>query len=167
MCPPPFWFQVMCSEFHYWSDCRQLLVGSQRAQTACEDRSLGRLWLRQRWRDVFKAVWRRHSVWTLAFSGTRMQLDPLLGKMSDTYGRRPVALFGTMVTMVFGSLFGVSSSYFQMVVFFGAGAFQANIATARTIIGEVCTPKQTALGLATVSTRSARSTNWNANPTVC
>ncbi|WVW83031.1 hypothetical protein I302_105048 [Kwoniella bestiolae CBS 10118] len=59
-------------------------------------------------------------------------------KLSDKIGRKPVILFGLMGVVVSGSLFGLATSFWMMIVFRSlSGALNGNVAVIRAAIGDV------------------------------
>nr|XP_019013583.1 uncharacterized protein I206_01653 [Kwoniella pini CBS 10737]OCF52364.1 hypothetical protein I206_01653 [Kwoniella pini CBS 10737] len=59
-------------------------------------------------------------------------------KLSDRIGRKPVILFGLTGVVISGSLFGLSTSFWMMIVFRClTGAVNGNVAVIRAAIGDV------------------------------
>ena len=75
------------------------------------------------------------------FSLTQMFLMVLWGK-ADRYGRKPVLVFSLLGLAVATTLFGLSQSIAQMVVFrCVAGVFGGTVVTLRTMYSEISTKK--------------------------
>ena len=76
------------------------------------------------------------------FSLTQMFLMVLWGKAADRYGRKPVLVFSLLGLAVATTLFGMSQSIAQMVVFrCVAGVFGGTVVTLRTMYSEISTKK--------------------------
>ena len=68
---------------------------------------------------------------------------PLLGALSDRFGRRPVIMFGLICNTIFLVAFGLASAlWVAIAVRFLAGAGNGNIAVTRAYIGDISTPDQ-------------------------
>ncbi len=68
---------------------------------------------------------------------------PILGSLSDRFGRRPVLMFGLISNTIFLISFGLASALWMAVlVRFLAGAGNGNIAVTRAYIGDISTPEQ-------------------------
>ena len=68
---------------------------------------------------------------------------PILGSLSDRFGRRPILMFGLISNTIFLISFGLASAlWMAVVVRFLAGAGNGNIAVTRAYIGDISTPEQ-------------------------
>jgi len=68
---------------------------------------------------------------------------PLLGSLSDRFGRRPILMFGLVCNTIFLIAFGLASAlWMAIVVRFLAGAGNGNIAVTRAYIGDISTREQ-------------------------
>ncbi len=72
------------------------------------------------------------------YSLAQFIFTPILGSLSDNYGRRPIIIFGLISNSIFFIVFGLSQSL-SMALFarFLAGAGNGNIAVARAYIGDI------------------------------
>src|SRR5438874_1397549 len=77
------------------------------------------------------------------FSVAQFLTIPILGTLSDRYGRRPILLFGiageVVGYLVFGSAASLSILYLARVV---AGASSGNIGAAQAYIADISTPRE-------------------------
>ena len=84
-------------------------------------------------------------VWPFtAYMLTSTAIVPLVGKVSDVYGRKPLMLFGIAVFLVGSSLSGASASMSQLIAFralqgLGAGLIMT---TAFTAVGDLFAPRE-------------------------
>ena len=63
---------------------------------------------------------------------------PLLGSLSDKFGRRPILMFGLASNTVFLIIFGLASTlWMALIARFLAGAGNGNIAVTRAYIGDI------------------------------
>jgi len=70
---------------------------------------------------------------------------PILGSLSDRFGRRPIIMFGLVSNSIFFIVFGLSKSLEMAIIArFLAGAGNGNIAVARAYIGDISEPDQVA-----------------------
>ncbi|KAF2855015.1 MFS general substrate transporter [Plenodomus tracheiphilus IPT5] len=77
------------------------------------------------------------------FSATQMCVMILWGRASDRFGRKPVLVLSLLGMSAATTLFGMSSSLWQMVVFrCTAGVFAGTVVTVRAMFSEIST-KQT------------------------
>ena len=66
---------------------------------------------------------------------------PLLGSLSDRFGRRPILMLGLASNTVFLIIFGLASTlWMALIARFLAGAGNGNIAVTRAYIGDISTP---------------------------
>ena len=77
------------------------------------------------------------------FSAAQFLTIPILGALSDRYGRRPILLFGIAGEVAAYLLFGLATSlsmlYFSRLV---AGASSGNIGAAQAYIADISTPRE-------------------------
>lgn len=77
------------------------------------------------------------------YSLAQFIFTPILGSLSDGYGRRPVIIFGLVSNSIFFIIFGLSQSlYMALAARFLAGAGNGNIAVARAYIGDISEPNE-------------------------
>ena len=77
------------------------------------------------------------------YSLAQFIFTPILGSLSDGYGRRPVIIFGLVSNSIFFIIFGLSQSlYMALAARFLAGAGNGNIAVARAYIGDISKPNE-------------------------
>ena len=75
------------------------------------------------------------------YSLAQFIFTPILGSLSDSYGRRPIIIFGLISNSIFFIVFGLSQSLsMALVARFLAGAGNGNIAVARAYIGDISKP---------------------------
>ncbi|WP_416839180.1 MFS transporter [Haloferax sp. DFSO52] len=83
-----------------------------------------------------------------SYSAMQFLAAPVLGRLSDDRGRRPVLLLSLMGSVIAWSLFGIAGS---LAVLFAArmlaGAMGGNIATAQAYIADITPPEDRAKGL--------------------
>ncbi|KAB1196790.1 MULTISPECIES: MFS transporter [Haloferax] len=83
-----------------------------------------------------------------SYSAMQFLAAPLLGRLSDARGRRPVLLLSLTGSVIAWSLFGIAGS---LAVLFAArmlaGAMGGNIATAQAYIADITPPEDRAKGL--------------------
>ncbi len=90
-----------------------------------------------------QALW--YGAVTFAFSIANFFGSPLLGALSDSYGRRPVLLIGfsgLMLSFVTTAL--ATSVYWLIAIRLVAGAMQANISVANAYVADITPPEQRA-----------------------
>ncbi|WP_458187276.1 MFS transporter [Haladaptatus sp. NG-WS-4] len=83
-----------------------------------------------------------------SYSITQFVFAPILGRLSDERGRRPILLLSLFGSVVAWTLFGLAGSL--LVLFLArllAGAMGGNIATAQAYIADVTPPEDRAKGL--------------------
>jgi MFS family permease len=86
-----------------------------------------------------------------SYSMTQFLAAPILGRLSDERGRRPILLLSLLGSVIAWTLFGLAGSLF--VLFAArllAGAMGGNIATAQAYIADVTPPEDRAKGLGLV-----------------
>jgi len=86
-----------------------------------------------------------------AYSATQFLFAPLLGRLSDDYGRRPILLLSLFGSVVAWTLFGLADGL--LVLFLArllAGAMGGNIATTQAYIADITPPERRAQGLGLV-----------------
>jgi DHA1 family tetracycline resistance protein-like MFS transporter len=90
-----------------------------------------------------QALW--YGAVTLTFSIANFFGSPLLGALSDTYGRRPILLVGFCGLMLsfFNTALATSVSML-LAIRFVAGAMQANISVASAYVADITPPEQRA-----------------------
>jgi len=77
------------------------------------------------------------------YSLAQFIFTPILGSLSDNYGRRPIIIFGLISNSIFFIVFGLSQSLtMALIARFLAGAGNGNIAVARAYIGDVSKPSE-------------------------
>jgi len=77
------------------------------------------------------------------FSVAQFLTIPILGTLSDRYGRRPVLLIGVAGEVVGYILFGTATSLFMLYVSrLVAGASSGNIGAAQAYIADISTPRE-------------------------
>ena len=70
---------------------------------------------------------------------------PILGTLSDRFGRRPILMFGLVSNSIFFIVFGLSNSLEMAIIArFLSGAGNGNIAVARAYIGDISESEQVA-----------------------
>ncbi len=75
------------------------------------------------------------------YSIAQFIFTPILGALSDRYGRRPILIFGLISNSIFFIVFGLSESITMAIIArFLAGAGNGNIAVARAYIGDISEP---------------------------
>jgi len=80
-----------------------------------------------------------------AYSAAQFLFTPILGSLSDRWGRRPVLMLGLASNTVFFTLFGLSSTLMiALIARFLAGAGNGNIAVAKAYVGDISNPQETA-----------------------
>ena len=90
-----------------------------------------------------QALW--YGTLTFTFSVANFFGSPILGALSDSYGRRPVLLIGFSGLMIsFFSTALVTSVGLLLVVRLVAGAMQANLAVANAYVADITPPDQRA-----------------------
>ncbi|WP_266080841.1 MFS transporter [Haladaptatus caseinilyticus] len=86
-----------------------------------------------------------------SYSITQFIFAPILGRLSDQYGRRPVLLISLLGSVIAWTLFGLANG---LIVLFAArllaGAMGGNIATAQAYIADITRPDERAKGLGLV-----------------
>ncbi len=86
-----------------------------------------------------------------AYSVTQFVFAPILGRLSDERGRRPILLLSLLGSVVAWTLFGLASALWTLFLArLLAGAMGGNIATAQAYIADVTTPENRAKGLGLV-----------------
>jgi len=76
------------------------------------------------------------------YSLAQFLFTPILGSLSDRFGRRPILMFGLLSNTIFFIAFGLSGSLFMAIVArFFAGAGNGNIAVAKAYIGDISEPE--------------------------
>ncbi|KAI3849390.1 hypothetical protein MKX03_002555 [Papaver bracteatum] len=76
----------------------------------------------------------------------------LWGVFADRYGRKPVLIFGTIVVVIFNTLFGLSTNLWMAVsTRFLLGSLNGLLGTVKAYATEVCRPEHQALGLSLIS----------------
>ena len=77
------------------------------------------------------------------YSLAQFIFTPILGSLSDNYGRRPIIILGLISNSIFFIVFGLSQSLtMALVARFLAGAGNGNIAVARAYIGDISQPNE-------------------------
>lgn len=77
------------------------------------------------------------------YSLAQFIFTPILGSLSDNYGRRPIIIFGLISNSIFFIVFGLSQSLsMALLARFLAGAGNGNIAVARAYIGDISEPSE-------------------------
>jgi MFS transporter, DHA1 family, tetracycline resistance protein len=90
-----------------------------------------------------QALW--YGVVTFAFSVANFFGSPILGALSDSYGRRPVLLIGfTGLMLSFFSTAMATSIGMLVVIRLVAGAMQANLSVANAYVADITPPEQRA-----------------------
>jgi DHA1 family tetracycline resistance protein-like MFS transporter len=75
------------------------------------------------------------------YSLAQFIFTPILGSLSDIYGRRPIIILGLISNSIFFIVFGLSESIsMALIARFLAGAGNGNIAVARAYIGDISDP---------------------------
>ncbi|MCL7035454.1 hypothetical protein MKW94_030729 [Papaver nudicaule] len=76
----------------------------------------------------------------------------LWGTLADRYGRKPVIIFGTVVVVIFNTLFGLSTNFWMaMSMRFLLGSLNGLLGPIRAYATEVCRPEHQAFGLSLIS----------------
>ncbi|PIA48405.1 hypothetical protein AQUCO_01400778v1 [Aquilegia coerulea] len=87
-----------------------------------------------------------------SFMFGRASTSVLWGMIADRYGRKPVMIFGTIVVVVFNTLFGFSTSFWMAVTTrFLLGSLNGALGPIRAYASEVSRPEHQALALSLVS----------------
>lgn len=82
------------------------------------------------------------------FSVVQLVFLPILGRLSDRYGRRPILLLGLMGSCVSYLLFALADTLWLLFLSRAlAGMFGATIATAQAYVADVTTPATRARGM--------------------
>ncbi len=90
-----------------------------------------------------QALW--YGVVTFAFSFANFFGSPILGALSDSYGRRPVLLIGFSGLMISFFATGLATSIGMLVVIrLVTGAMQANLSVANAYVADITPPEQRA-----------------------
>ena len=77
------------------------------------------------------------------YSLAQFIFTPILGSLSDNYGRRPIIILGLISNSIFFIVFGLSQSLtMALIARFLAGAGNGNIAVARAYIGDISQPNE-------------------------
>lgn len=85
------------------------------------------------------------------FSLMQLLCAPVLGRLSDRFGRRPILLLGLMGSCASYALFAVADSLAMLFVARAlAGAFGATISTAQAYVADVTTPETRAKGMGAI-----------------
>ena len=80
-----------------------------------------------------------------AYSAAQFIFTPILGSLSDRWGRRPILMFGLASNTIFFTVFGLSGSLtMALIARFLAGAGNGNIAVAKAYIGDISSTEETA-----------------------
>lgn len=86
-----------------------------------------------------------------AYSAVQLFFQPILGRLSDRIGRRPVLLLGLAGSCVAYSIFGIGTERGELGWMFAArilaGMFGATIATAQAYVADVTKPETRAKGM--------------------
>jgi DHA1 family tetracycline resistance protein-like MFS transporter len=84
----------------------------------------------------------------ISYSATQFIFSPILGRMSDRRGRRPILLLSLVGAVIFYALFGWAPSLLWLFVArLGAGVFAANISTAMAYIADMTSRENRAKGM--------------------
>ncbi|KAK9156533.1 hypothetical protein Scep_003107 [Stephania cephalantha] len=77
----------------------------------------------------------------------------LWGIVADRYGRKPVIMTGTIVVVIFNTLFGLSTNFWMAICTrFLLGSLNGLLGPVKAYASEVCRAEYQALGLSSVST---------------
>ncbi|KAF6163897.1 hypothetical protein GIB67_024752 [Kingdonia uniflora] len=92
------------------------------------------------------------------YAGSSFQFGRVLtsyfwGTVADRYGRKPVIQFGTLMIVVFNTLFGLSTSFWMALsTRFLLGSFNGLIGPILAYVTEICREEHKPLGMSLVST---------------
>jgi len=85
------------------------------------------------------------------FSLMQFLFNPILGRFSDKYGRRPIILISLSMTFISYLLFSVTNTFFLLMVSRTlAGLGGANIGAAQAYIADITTPQERAKGMGVI-----------------
>lgn len=88
-----------------------------------------------------------------AFMFGRALTSVLWGMIADRYGRKPVILFGTIMLVIFNTLFGLSTNFWMAVsTRFLLGSLCGILGPMRAYASEICRKEYQALGMSIIST---------------
>ncbi|XP_057767363.1 protein ZINC INDUCED FACILITATOR-LIKE 1-like isoform X2 [Salvia miltiorrhiza] len=77
----------------------------------------------------------------------------LWGLVADKYGRKPVIMFGTLIVVIFNTLFGVSVNFWMAIITrFLLGSLCGTLGPLRAYASEICRKEHQALGMSVIST---------------
>jgi MFS family permease len=89
-----------------------------------------------------------------SFSAMQFVFAPIWGRLSDSYGRRPILLIGLTGSVIFYSMFGLASFTHSLTLMFvsriGAGISGATISTAQAYIADSTTKENRTRGMALI-----------------
>jgi len=89
-----------------------------------------------------------------SFSAMQFLFAPIWGRLSDSYGRRPILLIGLTGSVLFYSMFGIASLTHSLTLMFvsriGAGIAGATIPTAQAYIADSTTKENRTRGMALI-----------------
>ncbi len=95
--------------------------------------------------ESFHATATTVALLSTAFSAAQFVMAPVLGRLSDRHGRRPIMLFSIFGSIASGLVLGFANALW--VVFAArvvAGACKANISTAHAYVADLVAPKERA-----------------------
>ncbi|KAG8367756.1 hypothetical protein BUALT_Bualt16G0105900 [Buddleja alternifolia] len=88
-----------------------------------------------------------------AFMLGRALTSLLWGIVADKYGRKPIIMFGTMIVVIFNTLFGLSVNFWMAICTrFLLGSLCGILGPMRAYATEICRKEHQALGMSVIST---------------